>query len=392
MEYTGWSLYDEVIFVVSNSEIEYKGNKYRQAYLVNPKDKKQLERATNWGRTKRYDKSTGSSTVIEPTIITTENSGFELSLFGYAGSCSRGGKLSFWNCLIKKEEINLQVVVGIDTALLFEVLQNTTFINGTCQEELSFARCQGGVGLLHFEMKSYKDAVRDNQLKKDITKKKTKKWQLGYEYRTLTESAVYLGKFYRPIKIRNFYSAGEVEISDSGCIYAVDSYNHRSLSEFTKMSDYINNLEKKLDDKYTTFTEQINKGNKDISLVSIAHALDSIVISGHLEKLPARQQGERYLELDIDDYEDRIDKLLVKMKEYILDAYNKYEVYINLKNLNDILINTKSNKLTNLDIQILNKTLENYRKSNNKWIADRKIVNLSEHYMITEDFKVIERK
>ena len=52
MEYKGWTLYDEVALVIEKS----CNGKYSlpQAYVVDSKNKKQLETAINWGKNTEY--------------------------------------------------------------------------------------------------------------------------------------------------------------------------------------------------------------------------------------------------------------------------------------------------------------------------------------------------
>ena len=72
---------------------------------------------------------------------------------------SQGGKLSFWNCRLTKDDKTF--IIGIATNLLLNVLKNNTFIDGKCQSPLMFARCKGGVGILSENMESYKTKTKE---------------------------------------------------------------------------------------------------------------------------------------------------------------------------------------------------------------------------------------
>ena len=52
--YTGWTLLDEVTLVIKKKDNSFKYG-YNQGFLVNPKDKKQLERAIKWGTYNKYE-------------------------------------------------------------------------------------------------------------------------------------------------------------------------------------------------------------------------------------------------------------------------------------------------------------------------------------------------
>ena len=54
MDYKGWTLYDEITLVIKKEKNQYRGYEFPQAYIVNPKDKKQLQTAINWGKYANY--------------------------------------------------------------------------------------------------------------------------------------------------------------------------------------------------------------------------------------------------------------------------------------------------------------------------------------------------
>ena len=142
MEYQGWTLYNEVTLVIK-TELTYE-YKYPQAYVVDAKNKKQLETATNWGNRYNYEKDEKSGkivkTVIPPIIKTVKNDGFTIELLDSAKGSCQGGKVSFWNCIITKEYDDIKCVVGIDANLLLTLLLQNTFTNGKCENKVQFAR------------------------------------------------------------------------------------------------------------------------------------------------------------------------------------------------------------------------------------------------------------
>ena len=141
MEYTGWTLSDEITLVIKKDT--YRDCGYPQAYLVNPKDKKQLQRAIEWGTDKKYlydengnsikdDRGYSKYELIEPEIHTIKNEGFTVEFLDSAHGSYQGGKQSFWNCLVYNED--LKFVIGINSELLLYAIKQSTFTNGRSTE------------------------------------------------------------------------------------------------------------------------------------------------------------------------------------------------------------------------------------------------------------------
>ena len=155
--YEGWTLYDKVIIV---EKIVYNYNyglgkriktDEKQGYIVDPKNKKQLETAMSWAETKEYDYNpeTKQNEIIKVNkgiIHEFQNEDFEIELLDSAEGSSQGGKLSFWNCKISKDDKSW--IIGINADLLLKCLKSCTWVNGKCQDKVMFARCKGGVGVL----------------------------------------------------------------------------------------------------------------------------------------------------------------------------------------------------------------------------------------------------
>ena len=205
-KYEGWNLYDKVI-IVGKARTVWNRDKYcwetqegiQQGYIVDSKNKKQLENAERWAETVRYEynKELGRSEAVETvkgTVDTFDNDGFEIELLESADGSSQGGKLSFWNCKISKD--GKTWIVGINADLLLRALCSCTWEKGKCLEPVMFARCKGGVGVLTKSSPEYQQAQADMQTKATLSKGKTTKYQLGHTYETITESDIYFGKIY----------------------------------------------------------------------------------------------------------------------------------------------------------------------------------------------------
>lgn len=205
-DYKGWKIPENIIIVAKQARIwkDYKRvyEDCLQGYVVDATDKKMLESAHNWASWTEYVQPYNRETHTYADVIEHKgveylftNEGFTLELLESASDSSQGGKLSFWNCKISKD--GKEFIIGIASDYLLEILLNSTFINGKCQDTLSFARCKGGVGMTTKDMPIYKQFLEDEKKRATVKKGKTKKRELGHLYSTLTGGDVFLGRFYR---------------------------------------------------------------------------------------------------------------------------------------------------------------------------------------------------
>lgn len=218
-KFQGWNLYDKIIIVEKiifdyvkqpDNTYKYIDSGRRQGYIVDPKSKSQLESAMNWARFAHYEynKELGKSELItthEGVVNEFVNEDFTIELLDSAEGSSQGGKLSFWNCKISKDDKVWEI--GINADLLLKALVSCTWVNGKCSEPVMFARCKGGVGVLTKASEEYKQAQADMDKRANINKGKTTKWEYLKCYETLKESSVYFGKvylWYEPITIKDY--------------------------------------------------------------------------------------------------------------------------------------------------------------------------------------------
>lgn len=207
-DYKGWRIPEEVIIVAKECRIwdskscAYSTDGKYQGYVVDANNKDMLESAHNWAKwteyVQPYDKETRTyKEVIEHVGVEHrfKNEGFTLELLESADGSSQGGKLSFWNCKISKDD--KEFIVGIASDYLLEILLHNDFIKGVCQSALSFARCKGGVGMMNKSMPSYQQFLKDEELRNSMKKGKTKKREPGHLYSTLTSGDVYFSTFYK---------------------------------------------------------------------------------------------------------------------------------------------------------------------------------------------------
>lgn len=218
--YAGWNMFDKVTIVerTGGYHRDWSGNwklgvaELPQGYVCDSNNKKMLEAALSWARWCEYPKDENGKYIYEAKIEhegichQLDNSGFILELLEPAQDSSQGGKLSFWNCRITHGERSWKI--GIAADLLLDVLKNTTFVNGVCQEPLFFARKSGRVGMLCKSMDAYAQAQKDQARKATMSSGKTKKYVEGNTYETLTMKDAYLGYFWQHYTWKEEYTYG----------------------------------------------------------------------------------------------------------------------------------------------------------------------------------------
>lgn len=299
MEYNGWKQIDKIKIVYSNaSYTEVNGVKYPKAYIVDSNNAKSLESAIKWATYYKKD---------NPVIEETDNIDFDFSLAEAASESYQGGKLSFWMCIISKKGIT-PFAVGINSDLLLSLLLKSTFTNGKCNKKVLFARKNGQLGVLHTEMSDYKDLLNDMKVKSNMSKGKTTKWKIGYEYKTLTQSDVLLGYFTPIVNIE----------------YDRNSYDFRCKQTLTVNFD----------------TEEypiIHYNPKDSLEACVKHSFTFIGPRFYDKvKLPARQEGNKIF--DSSTINDDISKIIISyfkdnhdlncrlISSYISTAFSIYRI------------------------------------------------------------------
>lgn len=178
MDYNHTKLPEEVVIVE---------NIYGKGYVVEKGNKSMMDSALNW--------ATGYSNKIQHKEYEYSNKDFTIELQSSAWGSSRGGKLSFWMCLLTAPD-GKSWSIGIDSEMLLELLKNSTFVNGKCQQKVMFIRQNSRLGVCHEGMQIYKDALEDIK-KRDEMKKATTKYNVGDRVGTLTGNCIYLGTLYK---------------------------------------------------------------------------------------------------------------------------------------------------------------------------------------------------
>lgn len=243
--YDGWSMFSQVTIVQNSGRWGQKLD-LPQGYICDSSNKKMLAAAQSWARWYEYPVDENGKKDFTKQIIhegichEMDNSGFILELLECAKDSSQGGKLSFWNCKITHGDRSWKI--GIAADLLLDVLKNTTFIDGVCQEPLFFARKNGRVGMLCKRMEAYKQAEKDQERKHNIGKGKTKKYVEGRTYETLTMKDVYLGYYWQHYTWVNEWSYWPtrtqtqeiIKLDKPKKVYWLPGYN----DEKTKRTDY----------------------------------------------------------------------------------------------------------------------------------------------------------
>ena len=261
-EYVGWKLFDKVAIIAREEAVDkerYQNTWYYgrydipQAYICDASDKKMIESGSSWAEWIEYFYEEDGRTrkdMLEhqPVITILDNKDFTLEVLDSADGSSQGGKLSFWNCKITKD--NQSWAIGINSDYLLEIIKYNDFVKGVCQTPLSFARCKGGVGMLSPNMPSYEQALKDIERRSAMSKGKTSKRIEGHLYSTTTLSDVYLGKMYshyEPVYTDNYrWSRSLVGFKRRErplCLYWHEPlYDYHGKNPKTKRSDYKDNF------------------------------------------------------------------------------------------------------------------------------------------------------
>lgn len=177
------ALYPRENKVWNNKNYCYTGEIYYDYYVADNNDKNQHKTGNNWARRSRDEE-------VEPII--TDNSGFHLEINMSARNSSQGGKLSFWMCKITKGD-SICGNIGINQKELKDLLKDSTFVKGVCQEEVCFYRINGNIGVCVVGSEKYKLAIADRDKDEKLKKvKKTTKWELGRNYYAKTTNNVYI--------------------------------------------------------------------------------------------------------------------------------------------------------------------------------------------------------
>ncbi len=292
-EYKGWKVPEKIIIVSKVHRVwdrklgRYTNDEEYQGYVVDPGNKDQLETALRWAEwtenhgeynieTHRYEEQIEHVGEIHEFV----NEGFTLALLESADGSSQGGKLSFWNCKISKDD--KEFIIGIASDYLLEILLHNDFKNGVCQSTLSFARCKSGVGMMNKSMPSYQQFLQDEALRNSMKKGKTKKREPGHLYSTLTGGNVYFSTFYKwyePVYEQRGYLYGREllgfkRLAEPEVAYWEPWYDDR----FTKKSEYF---------ERSFYLSRSIPARTDSDVIAEIDITDEEIITKHTEKLIA---------------------------------------------------------------------------------------------------------
>lgn len=229
-------------------------------YVADANDKNQNATGKRWATTRREagrdERGYCIYEDVPPTnIYTTENKDFRLAINMSAGGSSQGGKLSFWMCKVTKTLEDGTVIegnIGINQEELKDLLKESTFVKGVCQEPVAFYRISGNVGICTMTGEKYQQALKDRAEDETLKKaKKTTKWELGRVYKTKTMSSIWVGDVIHPTKgkvhvlVNDYYIDKPLKyICENASFEYVDKFPSRiatdkimDVSDFDKLFD-----------------------------------------------------------------------------------------------------------------------------------------------------------
>lgn len=397
MEYNGWTLYDKVTLVIKKEK--HKNYNLPQGYVVNSTDKKQLERAINWGEYKKYlyddnnepikdIKGYSKYEVVKPDIIELKNEEFTVSLLDFAHDSCNGGKLSFWNCLIEHEESNIKCVVGISSDLLLTLLVQNKFNYGKCEKKVIFARQSGHVGLLTKDMKEYQEALKDMQIKKNINKGKTSRWKVGHNYKTLTIDEMYFGNIYQLVgKVKNPEYKNLYTCDEPLYLEVLKNKRYNIICNTSLINADISKASELQEELIKTYTKNINDTIKKLNdkkksylyicrliCVNVAPLLNRNIYLDYIDtdKFPSRQAGERVIEQDI-LFKEAFNNVIKHMQKETLRLLKLYDIDDIRQLVEDVLIRTTPFKSDLSDLDENEKELLKYLLKNENKHKEYKI-------------------
>lgn len=194
MAYNYWKMMEKVGVAIDNTKSEWRGRKQFSGYIFEVGDEKSRESAVGWARSyeNRYDQNK-DTIVHEPKVHEFDNDGFTVTILDSAGGSSQGGRLSFWKCEVEKDGVTF--IVGVNDAILADLIRNSDIKNGTVQQKVMFARRGGQPGFIHEGMEAYAEATADMKRKADMkAAKKTSVWEIGGVYSSITMAHVCIGE------------------------------------------------------------------------------------------------------------------------------------------------------------------------------------------------------
>jgi len=257
---------------------------------------------------------------MEGIIHEYDNGTFELILDEAAGSSSQGGKLSFWNCLIKAPDGKM-FLIGIGSDILLHLMMSNTFVNGACQSKVWLGRIKGKtVGAFTENMEEFAQSIEDEKIRQKA-KEGTTKYVPGdivgnYGY---DSKWVYLGTVYSYFKQVGRYGNNQYMFYDKPKLMHL-YYSLRKDGTFDE-SYYPNGVTTKT--KYNDITGHID-------LPKSAYEYLKNKIDNHI----AAEEYEIYkIEAQLDDisYSDRRDipheEILERVKKVCNSTSRDYTFY-----------------------------------------------------------------
>lgn len=212
MAYNYWKMMDKVgVAVCSQKQETWRGKETFDGYIFEADDEKARKTAEDWAT--RYDNKydNDKETIVHaPNVHIFDNSGFTVTILDSAGGSSQGGRLSFWKCKVEKDGV--EFIVGVNDAILADLIRNSDMEKGKVKQGLMFVRKGGQPGFIHEGMDAYAEAIKDKNHKEAMkSAKKTTKWEIGGVYATITQKSICIGEVW------DYYE--EKEVQDNGYWY-----------------------------------------------------------------------------------------------------------------------------------------------------------------------------
>lgn len=329
------NLTDKIVLVLKKSA------RYNipQAYIVEPFNKKQLESARKWGSDTSGDPFTKTTTQVEPIEILTDNKDFILEFDESANTSYQGGKLSFWNCIIRKDP-DINCLVGIDQDSLLSLIKQSTIKNGIVQEGVSLIKTSTA-GAIHPGMKEWQELTLVDNSKRAP---KTTKWKLGQSYKTINNDDMYVCDLYKTYETRDEIVQEQLRSSIYGRVGTTQHVEtHIKLNSKPILVKCISNIIASnveagvisgdittLEGLMDSYLDKIVNTSNTYRLGYIDYFSPLSWRGKTLEKFPSRELGKYSLQVNDDSYiKSKLNQILTELRNRIekeIDQLNNISI------------------------------------------------------------------
>lgn len=227
------------------------------SYVGNALDEKQIRTGLTWA----HDSETKPA-----NIKYFDNNNFTLEISSCPENSSQGGKLSFWICKITAED-GYSFYTSINSLLLEQLLKESDFIKGVCQDKVMFVRNKSQLGVITKTGELYNELQFDEYMRKN-PKAKTDEYKPGDVVGNLKDTVTYLGTLYKYFDWDIDENWRNKEITHKITLYKTPRIGHLYLHKSWWGEDVCFNIgHSKYDNPQEEKTKYFIKGHREIKTI-----------------------------------------------------------------------------------------------------------------------------